>query len=263
MTVNLNHTPMTIARKAFVSLAVALLASAAAQSSYAGLLIDRGLPTANLNNVSGANRSNVAWAFAPDTSGTWVVGDTFTNSSALAYHIDTIRVWTTGKFDAASLKLLGGLNGGPINTVSSSVLATPTTYAGGQSYQTTSGGWSQITQLDFSVSGLTLGAGQTYDFFLAGMQDSGTPYVFTHASNAALSGSPQQGADNKMLAGILSGGSVTAIETWDSGAVGGGWDKSSDLNVQVFGTVPDAGSTILLLGFALTGLSLIRRRFFA
>lgn len=250
---------MTIARKALVSFAVALLASAAAQSAYAGLLIDRGLPTANLNNVSGANRSNVSWAFGADTSGNiWVVGDTFTNTKTFNYHIDTIRVWTTGSYDPASLKLLGGLDGSAsFGTLSTSVVAAPTTYAGGAGYQTTSGGTSPITQLDFAVSGLTLAPGQTYDFFVAGMQGS-TPYVFTHASNAAKSGSPQDGADDMMLAGILSGGSVSSVETWTS--AGNGWDKPSDLNVQVFGTVPDAGSTVLLLGFALTGLGLIRRR---
>jgi hypothetical protein len=41
------------------------------------------------------------------------------------------------------------------------------------------------------------------------------------------------------------------------------WDKAFDFNVQVFGTVtvPDTGSTLLLLGSALGGLAMLRRRF--
>ena len=85
--------------------------------------------------------------------------------------------------------------------------------------------------------------------------------MFLHASNAALSGSPQDGSDNLMLAGIYSAGTVSSVETWTS--AGNGWDKASDVNVQVLGTVPDAGSTVLLLGLALTGLGLARRRFAA
>lgn len=250
---------MTIARHALVPFAVAALALTATQPAFAGLLIDRGLPTTNLNNAAGANRSNVSWAFAPDTSGTWVVGDTFANTSAFNYSIDTIRVWTTGSYDSGSLTLLGGLNGGSVGTISTSVVATPVQYTGGLDYQTTTGSMIPLTQLDFAVTGLTLAPGQVYDFFLQGTSGGGkNQYVFTHASNAALSGSPQVGADNLMLAGVVAGGSVTSISSWTS--LGNGWDKASDINVQVFGTVPDAGSTVLLLGAALAGIGLLRRR---
>ena len=57
---------------------------------------------------------------------------------------------------------------------------------------------------------------------------------------------------------ILSGAAGTP-ESWTS--LGNGWDKASDVNVQVFGHVPDAGNTLLLLGSALTGLAMLKRRY--
>lgn len=42
------------------------------------LVCDRGLPTANLNNAAGANRSNVAWSFGND----WITGDDCTIGAA-------------------------------------------------------------------------------------------------------------------------------------------------------------------------------------
>ena len=56
-------------------IAVALLAGPMAAN--AALLVDRGLPTTNLNNAAGANRSNVSWVFSGYTSADyWLVGDT-------------------------------------------------------------------------------------------------------------------------------------------------------------------------------------------
>lgn len=68
-------------------------------------------------------------------------------------------------------------------------------------------------------------------------RDPSSQYWFNHASNAALSGSPQQGADDHWIA--WSKADLTTPSSCDSGApVGGvcdgGWDKSSDINVQVF-----------------------------
>jgi hypothetical protein len=118
-------------------------------------------------------------------------------------------------------------------------------------------------QVDFAVN-ITLAHGQIYDFFLDGSGSGDGTYVpFVHASNAALSGSPQDGADNLMLYAEVLGGVLdpTSIGTWSPTDPPPAWDKASDVNVQVFGSVPDAGSTLLFLGSALTGLALLRRRF--
>ncbi|MGN6370166.1 MAG: hypothetical protein ACTHN5_18065 [Phycisphaerae bacterium] len=216
------------------------------------LLVDRGLPTANLNNAAGANRSNVAWADA-ETSPTNpdLVGDNFTITGTGSYHISSIRVWTTATSSTTGLSLVGGLNTaiGTLPVLSSSYTSTPVTYSNGDGYQTQSGAFDQIYQLDFAVN-IDATAGQTYNFFLNGPtttqgSDNIGPYLL--ASNAGLSGSTQDGAD-----GLYSFYNTTtgAITPWDSAApVIGGWDKSSDINVQVVGTaVPLPSAATMGLG---------------
>jgi len=56
------------------------------------LLVDRGLPTANLNNAAGADRSNVGWGYANYDN--WFTGDDFTLAAVDGqWRIDTIRTW--------------------------------------------------------------------------------------------------------------------------------------------------------------------------
>ena len=219
------------------------------------MLLDRGLPTANLNDVAGANRSNVAWTDAPYTSAAdyWLVGDTITNTSAQAWSIDTIRVWTIGTTTTASL--WGGLDSAAMSVVSAAGVVSGALYADASTYQGSSGAMLQMHQVDFAVN-LVLQAGETLDFFLDGTGQPTYVIPFTHASNAALSGSPQAGADNSMLEGHLVGGNM-AVTTWTS--LNNGWDKASDLNVQVFGNaVPEPGS-LALAGIAMAGLAGLRR----
>src|SRR5262249_46495128 len=74
-------------------MAVGLGMLAAPQLASASLVVvDRGLPVANLNRPPGASRSNVAWAVDPPPNS---YGDTFTLSggAGAVYAIDTIRTW--------------------------------------------------------------------------------------------------------------------------------------------------------------------------
>ncbi len=235
-------------------LAIAFTVWAAPAS--ADLLFDRGLPTINLNNAAGASRSNVTWAETEATAANyWLVGDQFTLSGTQSYRVDTIRLWSTS---ADNLSLWFGTAGGTISQLSVAPTVTAVTYANGQSYQGGSGTYRNLYQVDFNVN-MVLTGGTTYQFFLDGNQSGGIVQAYVHSSNAALSGSTQQGADNQLLAlNIVSGAALTP-EYWTS--LGNGWDKASDANIQVYGSTVPVPGALLLFAPGLAGLALLRKRF--
>lgn len=248
---------LKFSKQSILGLITGLLTTSVAN---ADLLVDRGLPTANLNNAAGANRANVAWVDGAYAAGDYIVyGDSFVNTSSQTWIIDTIRVWTIGT--TATATLLGGIQGSTIAVVSTAATISSVTYADSSSYQRGSGAIVDIHAIDFAVN-IILGAGQTYDFFLDGTGNTdGTPdYVipYLHASNAGLSGSPQDGSDDTMLQAEVSSGIVGNVTPWTS--LGNGWDKASDFNVQVSGHVPDTGVSIALFCMALGGLAVFKRR---
>jgi hypothetical protein len=232
---------------------------------FADLLVDRGLPSANLNDAAGSDRANVDWVQVPSSGNNTptdyeMVGDTFQNTSSQTWNINQITLWTDGGTTTAA-SLWGGVQGSTIGVVQSSGVISDATYPGAtganlQGYQAMSGAYFSLQQINFAVN-LTLAPGQTYNFFLDGTDpDSGYGLPFVEASNAALSGSPQDGADGKMLIAEVVNGELdpTSIETWDSN--GDGWDKSTDVNVQVFGSsVPDTANTLILSGLGFVGLA--------
>ena len=227
-----------------VLFAICLLAISTGIASASTLLFDRGLPTENLNNAAGSNRSNVAWGFGAVSDGRWLAGDDFKLGSSGDFLIETIRIWTTSTDTSFWL----GKAEGTFTQYSPST-STAITYENSSSYQGSSGNFLNLYQVDFNLNAILSGA-TNYQFFLDGPVPS-----FIHSSNAELSGSNQEGADNLLLyAFASSGGILSDIGSWDSN--GDGWDKSSDANIQIFGSaapVPEP-STILLLGSGLMGL---------
>ena len=224
------------------------------------LLVDRGLPTTNLNNVSGDNRSNVTWAF---TDG-YFAGDTFTLGGAAGtiYTITELQTWVTSVNGAPlSATLYTGI-GANANLVATNTAPsfTSVTYADGQTYQGTAGSFRPVYLVDFTGLNIVAAAGATISFGVDGVSP-GSPYFFNHASNAALSGSPQDGADNAMSYYFHDGLGATYDGVFDSN--GNGWDKSSDINVRVFGTaaVPEPATWgLMIAGFGLVGGAMRRRR---
>lgn len=239
------------------ALILGALALATAQQLSAIMLVDRGLPTKNLNDAAGDDRSNINWWSATGVS---LVGDSFANTSSHMWYINSIRLWTDGELDTPPKPILwGGVDAGPIGVVAPSGELTATSYENEKEKQYEVDGFLfQLFQIDFDVN-ISLAPGQTYRFFIDGTDPSYSGYIFSEASNAKLSGSPQDGADDLMLKLSIVNGVAGSPETWTS--LNNGWDKASDLNVQVFGSVPDGGTTLVLLGGALTGLGALRWKF--
>ncbi len=231
-----------------------LVLASAAWAADPQLVVDRGLPQANWNNVSGAARSNVRWY---NEEGSFL-GDSFTiGAPGETWMIDSIRTWTVpGLHDAdpdhlgdffQDVRLYVGSAGGGITPRVSAVLSpgsdetsdanvriSEASQAGAALYDDFGVGL-RIWQIDFQQLNLLVKGGAPYSFGVWGMGreipgDTGKTYLwFNHASNASLSGARQDGADGAML---MFDGSGAARGSFN--AQGNGWDKDSDINVQVF-----------------------------
>jgi hypothetical protein len=217
------------------------------------LVVDRGLPQANLNSAAGY-RSNIRWSL--NESG--FLGDDFTVGAAgERWVIDTIRVWTVPGVNGADPEYLGdhyqdvrlyfgGAEGGltPLTTglltagssqsSNPNILISDATSSGAVPYEDF-GTNMRVWQIDFTQLNLSVEGGAKNRFGAwglgrpAGRAAGLTNAWFNAASNAGLAAAKQDGADNQMLL-FTSGGKFKGV--FDG--KGAGWDKSSDINVQVF-----------------------------
>ena len=217
-------------------------------------VVDRGLPQANLNNASGTTRSNVRWSRDEDG----FIGDDFTiGAVGERWVIDSIRVWTVpgsshgqpaqlGEFYQDVRLYLGSGNKDvtPVATTQLSadsgessnpnVRISESTQQGSILYDDF-GTSLRIWQLDFTNLNIAVPGGMKQRFGVWGNgreipgKDGQAYEWFNHASNAALSGARQDGADGEMLQFDPAGRAKNTLQ-----AQGNGWDKSADINVQVF-----------------------------
>jgi hypothetical protein len=216
------------------------------------LVVDRGLPQSNLNNVSGAARSNVRWA----SGDSGFLGDHFSiGARGEQWIIDAIRTWAVpgdsvdpdhlGDF-YQDVRLYFGRSGsdltpaasaslslGTDETSNANVLVADATKAGTPLYDDF-GTFLRVWQIDFAHLNLAVDGGAVYDFGVWGIgRDTGKDgkaYMwFNYASNAPLSGAREDGADGIML--LYDGSGKAAGEFTGQG---NGWDKNSNINVQVF-----------------------------
>jgi hypothetical protein len=237
-----------------VTLACSLIFTFAVCAADSALVVDRGLPQANLNNASGSARSNVRWGWSDHG----FLGDDFTIGAAgERWVIDSIRVWTVpGKAGAQPARLgafyqdvrlyFGSASKDltPVSTAQLSadsddvsnpdVLVSEATQNGALMYDNF-GTPLRIWQVEFTNLNLSVAGGVRQRFGVWGNgraisgEDGKTYQWFNHASNAALSGSRQDGADGQMLLFDAAGRAEDSFS-----AEGNGWDKPADINVQVF-----------------------------
>jgi len=258
----------------------------------AAVLIDRGLPNAGtVNNIAGAGRSNVDWSFPAPTVPPFLGGDSFVvPNDAPSYNITSIMVFITSttnpftEFDD-TFALYGGLASNPasfgliptLTSISrvyypgSGNLSDACITGAGVNYQDQTGDCHPIYSLTFAVN-LHLNAGDVFNFAVGatsqlGDCDANTPgnCLFLHASNAALSLTPQQGSDGVMLvydpldlgAGPYTFNSAPCPANGED--ICGGFDKESDINLVVQGVATPEPSTyaLFLVG---AGLMYLRRR---
>jgi hypothetical protein len=231
-----------------------------------GLVVDRGLPQANLNKPAGDYRSNIRWSLYDGG----FLGDDFTvGAQGESWVIDSIRVWTVpgvNKVDPENLGdfyqdvrlYFGGTEGGLTPLVTGqlaagssrssnpNILISDLTAAGGASYEDVRKSM-RVWQIDFTQLNLRVQGGEKYRFASWGLgrfvpaasssaakprklpKERATYAWFNAATNAEYAATRQDGSDGSMLE-FTSGGRFEKV--FDG--KGAGWDKSSDINVQVF-----------------------------
>lgn len=260
--------------------ALALATAFCAPIMAAPIVVDRGLPSANLNDAAGLNRSNVAWGFGDNTPGpAYYSGDDFTIGTGM-YLIDTIRTWAViGRSSAltstivadrySSISLYGGSGPSLVNLMSGNTVGNSTnnlnisislvTYQGGATYQNGGNDFNMFEITFNNLNWLVDGSVKQY-FSVAGVDIADQFYDpwFMHASNAALGGSPADGADDLYSAFYANGATLAFDSTFSS--LGNGWDKASDINVQIEATEVPEPTSLALVALAVLGAAGASRR---
>jgi hypothetical protein len=245
------------------------------------VLFDRGLPTANINAISDATRSDIAVGYGATTSdGYYFTGDDFTIAGSGQFVINTVRTWAIAGSPGTNLSTLftnvtlyggtaaGGVSALTTGTVGGSnpnIVITPVQFTGSANYKTPGTNFDlQLWQIDFTNLNWVVNANELMQFGVDGTltstYENSDPQAswFNLATNASLAGSTQQGSDNQFRSfatGLLSDGN----QGFDSYPLGSS-SIGSDMNVQIFGAsypAPEPAS------FALIGcgaLLLLRRR---
>jgi hypothetical protein len=232
--------------------ALSMILALPAFAADPALVVDRGLPQVNLNNVSGTARSNVRWGWLDHG----FMGDDFAiGAPGEHWVIDSIRTWTVPGRSGATLPNLGDfyqdvrlhfgkdnitpvstaqLTAGSDETSNPNIRVTDASQDGVLLYDDF-GTPLHVWQVQFDNLNLPVDGGAKYRFGVWGIGRpvpgvEGKNFMwYNHASNAPLSGSRQDGADGRMLLFDAAGRSEGTFN-----AEGNGWDKSADINVQVF-----------------------------
>jgi len=238
----------------FPTVACLLLCALPAVAADSVLVVDRGLPQNNLNNASGSVRSNVRWT--GDNQG--FIGDDFTvGATGERWVIDSIRTWTVPGYSTATaarlsdfyqdVRLYLGTSSSDVTPVATAQLVEGSDEVSNPNVRISEatgdgallyddfGTMLRIWQIDFTNLSIPVRGGFKTRFGVWGMgrpipgQEGKSHQWFNHGSNAALSGTRQDGADGLMLIFDGAGRAGGTLRADDKD-----WDKASDINVQVF-----------------------------
>jgi hypothetical protein len=254
-------------RNWYVSLLLLLPCAGVAQTSArTNVALNRALPGSYLNNAAGALRSNVRWSWY----GEGFIGDDFAiGAPGERWVVDKIRTWTvpgTAETDPANLgdvyqdvRLYFGDSGADLTPLisgrfvegtsetSNSAIAIADASTQGTLPYDEFGRTLHVWQIDFNTASLVVEGGVKYRFGVWGLgrpdthQKDGIYPWFNLASNASLSGgaSERGGASESSAASDSADGVLLKFNpagqfqgSFDSN--GAGWDKSSDINIEVF-----------------------------
>jgi len=220
------------------------------------LVVDRGLPVKNLNDGAGAvARANVRWSWYE----TGFVGDDVAiGSPGERWVIDRVKVWNVpggkaigdpdflgdlykdvrlyfGGSEGLTPVAVGELARGSNQPANAHIaISEARTSDGEYAYYEDFGATVRVWEIEFSDLNLAVAGGASYTFgaFGLGRPEPGGEGLYpwyNHASNAGLGAAPAQGADDQVRLVKASGQSADVFVSQ-----GKGWNKNSDINVQVF-----------------------------
>lgn len=262
-----------------------LLLAAVAQTASALVIVDRGLPTSDLNDAAGPDRTNIAWSAPQTPTDAWMLGDQFNVGNPFAgnpVQITKVTLWAVGTqtddlvgfdyADPASYQLyLRSSNLGlafiDAITTDISVAVTPVTYSGGDSFQRVGTSTvDQLYQVDFTLTvPYTVPVNARVRFALGGFVGGNFVNPFLHATRSVDSGgNVQPGYDEVLYSYAAPNTDVSYFdfqytESSDSAAFlpAVGW--TSDFNVRVE-AIPEPSAAGVLAGVAALAVLWFRRR---
>ena len=249
-----------------------LLVTLMGQSVHAEMLFNRGLPVRNVNQykdgLPSPERSNIRWGGGGENDRFY--GDDFRiGNPGERYRINHIRTWVAlGYRDGApvepehigdwfsQVRLFGGAPASESNLTllvtgevgvgrnessNADIVISKASYPDGRPVYENFGHGITLWQIDFFNLDWVVEGGRRYNFSVQGIgrPRTDTDYAHTwynHASNAGLSGSFQESADDLMLL-FSHEGEFLQVAEGDAY-----WDKPSDINIQIFGEALDVES---------------------